>query len=76
MLSSGDFKLLNIVFLGDKDGNNKVLEFDPKFGEWKKHSELKNARLAYGKEMIITISMPKGVYLFGGAIKPFKTRLA
>ena len=76
VLSSGDFKLLNIVILGDKNGNNKVLEYDPKFGEWKNHSQLKYGRLAYGKEMKITISMPKGVYLFGGAIKPLQTRLA
>ena len=73
MLSSGDFKLLNIVILGDLGGNNKVLEYDPKLGEWKKHSQLKYARLAYGME--ITISMPKGVYLFGGAIMPQQTRL-
>ena len=72
VLSSGDFKLLNIGKFGSS--YKRVLEYDPRFGEWKSHSQLKHARLEYGMEIII--SMPKGVYLFGGAIKPYKTRLA
>ena len=72
VLSSGDFKLLNFGKFGGS--NKQVLEYDPRFGEWKNHSQLKYARLEYGMEIII--SMPRGVYLFGGAVKPHKTRLA
>ena len=72
VLAPGDFKLLNFGKRGG--GNKQVLEYDPKFGEWKNHSQLKYARLEYGMEIII--SMPKGVYIFGGAIKPHQTRLA
>ena len=67
VLSSGDFKLLNC---GSKGGDNqRVIEYDPKIGEWKNHSQLSDSR-----QNSIGITMPNGVYLFGGWQKPFERR--
>ena len=44
-------------------GSKQVLEYDPKIRVWKYHSQLKHFRTN-----AIVMSMPNGVYIFGGTM--------
>ena len=63
VLSAGDYKLLSC---GGEAYEKKCFRLDVNNGKWKLHSNLKRKRLhAFG------ITMPKGVYVFGGTSHHF-----